>query len=206
MTNNGGVDATSIAGAALTLPFEYKGGGYPGIGGTCTSFLAPTDTCDIVVVYRPTTASPLDTDTITLNYDDGVIPRNVAVGLEGTAITPANIAISDAPNFDFGTIAVGSVVEHTFTISNSGATDATNFTEIPLTAPFNYKGGSYPGAGGDCPAAGAIVNGTPCTVVVEFTPTLTGNQPGAMSFNYFCLLYTSPSPRDRTRSRMPSSA
>ena len=25
-------------------------------------------------------------------------------------------------------------------------------------------------------------------------------------FNYTCLLYTSPSPRDRTRSRMPSSA
>ena len=25
-------------------------------------------------------------------------------------------------------------------------------------------------------------------------------------FNGFCLLYTSPSPRDRTRSRMPSSA
>ena len=24
--------------------------------------------------------------------------------------------------------------------------------------------------------------------------------------NYLCLLYTSPSPRDRTRSRMPSSA
>ena len=24
--------------------------------------------------------------------------------------------------------------------------------------------------------------------------------------NYICLLYTSPSPRDRTRSRMPSSA
>ena len=26
------------------------------------------------------------------------------------------------------------------------------------------------------------------------------------AFLYFCLLYTSPSPRDRTRSRMPSSA
>ena len=25
-------------------------------------------------------------------------------------------------------------------------------------------------------------------------------------YNYICLLYTSPSPRDRTRSRMPSSA
>ena len=29
---------------------------------------------------------------------------------------------------------------------------------------------------------------------------------GNSSFYYFCLLYTSPSPRDRTRSRMPSSA
>ena len=27
-----------------------------------------------------------------------------------------------------------------------------------------------------------------------------------MVYNYLCLLYTSPSPRDRTRSRMPSSA
>ena len=29
---------------------------------------------------------------------------------------------------------------------------------------------------------------------------------GAMNWDYTCLLYTSPSPRDRTRSRMPSSA
>ena len=29
---------------------------------------------------------------------------------------------------------------------------------------------------------------------------------GANTFNISCLLYTSPSPRDRTRSRMPSSA
>ena len=40
---------------------------------------------------------------------------------------------------------------------------------------------------------------------------LTGNiQPlaglGGFDYDYTCLLYTSPSPRDRTRSRMPSSA
>ena len=28
----------------------------------------------------------------------------------------------------------------------------------------------------------------------------------ALRYSYICLLYTSPSPRDRTRSRMPSSA
>ena len=36
--------------------------------------------------------------------------------------------------------------------------------------------------------------------MIEFTGTITGNQ------TQTCLLYTSPSPRDRTRSRMPSSA
>ena len=30
--------------------------------------------------------------------------------------------------------------------------------------------------------------------------------PKTKEVSYFCLLYTSPSPRDRTRSRMPSSA
>ena len=33
-----------------------------------------------------------------------------------------------------------------------------------------------------------------------------GGDMEATAKNYFCLLYTSPSPRDRTRSRMPSSA
>ena len=32
------------------------------------------------------------------------------------------------------------------------------------------------------------------------------NNKGNIHFIYSCLLYTSPSPRDRTRSRMPSSA
>ena len=33
-----------------------------------------------------------------------------------------------------------------------------------------------------------------------------GKLPSAMDIPYFCLLYTSPSPRDATLSRMPSSA
>ena len=46
---------------------------------------------------------------------------------------------------------------------------------------------------------------------VEFGQDATGDPNavwvmGASGFLYSCLLYTSPSPRDRTRSRMPSSA
>ena len=36
--------------------------------------------------------------------------------------------------------------------------------------------------------------------------TQVGNDNWIMAYVHFCLLYTSPSPRDRTRSRMPSSA
>ena len=38
------------------------------------------------------------------------------------------------------------------------------------------------------------------------TEKLIENKTYIQALPYFCLLYTSPSPRDRTRSRMPSSA
>ena len=49
---------------------------------------------------------------------------------------------------------------------------------------------------------GFLVEAWPCGLVIEI---------GAVAQNFYdlniiCLLYTSPSPRDRTRSRMPSSA
>ena len=65
------------------------------------------------------------------------------------------------------------------------------------------KGGSntsgtdpmVPGGGGRGPINPEIVNQTPFDGLIR-KPTI----------NNTCLLYTSPSPRDRTRSRMPSSA
>ena len=138
-----------------------------------------------MVVYQPTVASPLDTATLTLNYDDGVGATSVARTMEGTAVTPADVTISDTDPYDFGIIAVGSVSEHTFTLTNSGDTDATNLNESTLIAPFNYKGGGFPGTGGSCVTAGTILKTVgSCTVVVEFTPTLTGTQPGVLTFSY----------------------
>ena len=47
------------------------------------------------------------------------------------------------------------------------------------------------------------------SVTLEFIGVLlqgTGGGTIVMAIYFLCLLYTSPSPRDRTRSRMPSSA
>ena len=50
---------------------------------------------------------------------------------------------------------------------------------------------------------GGAIYGLYGAVVVGFLAALFGGTPAQVSG---CLLYTSPSPRDRTRSRMPSSA
>ena len=42
--------------------------------------------------------------------------------------------------------------------------------------------------------------------ILKRDPTLASNKTDGNLLFYNCLLYTSPSPRDRTRSRMPSSA
>ena len=63
-------------------------------------------------------------------------------------------------------------------------------------APFGTLGG-----GGGRAAGGALAAGGPLVFGNALFGTL-----GAGGPLVFCLLYTSPSPRDRTRSRMPSSA
>ena len=59
------------------------------------------------------------------------------------------------------------------------------------------------------PAAGMAValynlQGEAATLVKSLVLNADGRNPDGLL--YACLLYTSPSPRDRTRSRMPSSA
>ena len=62
-------------------------------------------------------------------------------------------------------------------------------------------------------SAGTVAgSGTSRTITGPFTTGALAlniewtNGDGSHTLNYTCLLYTSPSPRDRTRSRMPSSA
>ena len=53
----------------------------------------------------------------------------------------------------------------------------------------------------------AVVNVITPSITVDKQTTVTAVASGTVvTYTYACLLYTSPSPRDRTRSRMPSSA
>ncbi len=183
INNSGAVSATAMADAAsLGGPFSYNGGTYPGVGGSCAGTLATGASCTIVVRYQPT-APGLITDTIDINYDNGVLLTNTTRDIEGTGATPANITISETEPYDYGVFPVGSVAEHTFTLNNSGQITATAMAEITLAPPFNFKGATYPGTGGSCTTT-LSGGGTTCTVVVEFTPTATGIQSSTITVSY----------------------
>src|SRR6185312_15895609 len=119
VTNGGGVPASSLASAALAAPFGYKGGAYPGTGGTCGVTLAVAGSCSIVVTYAPVSIGATSS-TITLNYFDGAAPQSAARNIQGTAVAPASLSISDSPTYDYGTQPTGASLDKVFTITNSG--------------------------------------------------------------------------------------
>jgi hypothetical protein len=103
ITNSGGVPATSLSGGGLASPFSFKGGGFPGTGGTCTATLGASGTCTIVVTFAPSLAG-LQSDTIEIAYDSGVSVQTATRDVEGTGVTPALLTVSDGSTFDFGPI------------------------------------------------------------------------------------------------------
>ncbi|MCA9325933.1 choice-of-anchor D domain-containing protein, partial [Candidatus Saccharibacteria bacterium] len=179
--NTGGVTATAISGVALSAPYSFKGGSFPGTGGTCGATLAAAASCSVVVAYDPVTTGATS-DTFQINYNDGTGPQNVSVGVQGTAATVALLTISDGPTYDYGLKAVGSTNDHTFTVENTGGVDATTLSGSGLAAPFNFKGGSYPGTGGTCGVT--LAPSTNCTVIVTYAPTVAGTHNDTLTINY----------------------
>ena len=185
VTHAGAVPATSfVVNVGLTLPFQYKTSGtFPGSGGTCGSTVSIGSTCTIVVSYDPTTTGT-DTDTISLNYFDGVTTQPLTRDIEAEAVTAGDILISEADPYNFGNVAIGGIAEHTFTLDNTGNVDVTSITGSGLVPPYRFKGGVYPGVGGTCgvtitPAA------PPCDVVVTYEPSAGVTDLDTFDINFF---------------------
>jgi hypothetical protein len=174
VTNIGASSATGVSGAGLAVPYAFKGGSFPGTGGNCAASLAGGGTtCTIVVTFTPI-GSGVQTDTIDISYNDGVAAQTASRDITGTAITPAILAVSDGPSYDFGTQATGSTTNKTFTITNSGGTTATGLGESGLAAPYALLGGGFPGTGGTCIAT--LAAGANCTIVVQYAPVGVGQR------------------------------
>jgi hypothetical protein len=193
MRNDGGGPALAVAsGGAMGTGFGWKGGNFPGAGGTCGIVLAAGGTCKLVVTFTPTGSSQLYGQ-VRVAYNDGGAVRTTVRAVAAAPTSRANVTIAPwfGPNnctscgdFDVGTVSVGSSREQVFTLYNTGALAATSMTPAPgLTAPFSYKGtGGYPGTGGDCGVM--LPPGGSCQLVIVFAPQAAGTQTRTLAIGY----------------------
>jgi hypothetical protein len=207
LMNTGGMTVGVKDGMTLAPPFAWtSGGAYPGGSGAgfCGSSLAPGVSCNISVTY---TGASSASGMLTLDLTNSYVPT-ASCALKGTASPRALLTVSDAPglfectdstcapNQIDGSIWGGSVtVPLTLYVMNLGALPATAFGPgTPLSPPFFWAGGAFPGGVGSVPmgypptsfpyCSGAIAPGEQCVVTVNFSPTAVGTYPGAVNVAY----------------------
>lgn len=180
VVNFGNATAGSVGGALMTAPFSFKGGNFPGIGGNCASAIAPAGSCSVVVSFAPTSEAT-SVGTLGVKYLNGSLATS-NVSLRGSGYNPPSLQLSDAPSYQFGSLAVGATKDHIFTLSNNGSGAASGITGLALSAPFAYAGGSFPGTGGDCPST--LAGNSSCTIVTRFSPGTTGVFPNNLTVRY----------------------
>ena len=180
VTYSGTVPVTEMSPVALSAPFSYKGGTYPGEGGTCGTELS-SGTCKLVVEYSPTTVA-VENKVLTLNYNNGTVMTQASTSLVAESVAQAIISISEAAIYPFGTVNVGGRIDKLFQVINAGGVSATNISGSFTSSFFKFKGGTFPGTGGNC--SSTIAAGATCDIVLSFEPTTTQNYTAVFTLNY----------------------
>jgi hypothetical protein len=88
---SGTIDATSVSASNPSAQYNFKGGSFPGTGGTCSATV--NSNCTIVLTFTPDSAAVFN-DTVTISYDNGSGPVNINRNItgEGISTTPTKIA------------------------------------------------------------------------------------------------------------------
>ena len=152
--------ATEVEGSGLEAPYTFKGGSYPGVGGTCGSTIT-VGTCTLVVSYTPTQAGTHN-DTLQLSYNDGESSQSTTRAVTGAGLSPASLVISDGSTYDFGSVTIGQTSEKTFTITKQWWCSGSNCNGFRANLAL-FLQGVVTGTGGTC---SATINVGTCTLVV----------------------------------------
>lgn len=82
VTNTGGQPSSSINASIPASYFSFKGGAYPGTGGTCSASLSPGSSCTIWVTFAPASYISVNENLI-INYHNGSSMQPLNIPLSG---------------------------------------------------------------------------------------------------------------------------
>ena len=126
LTNSGSTNINSLSATSFgSAQFSFKGGSYPGTGGTCTTSLTAGSSCTVVIAAQSAAAATYN-DSMTINYTDGnggpyLSRRPVTVRVTTATVTGLTL------NFASGTLPVGNTqqVKCLGATSDGGSIDLT---------------------------------------------------------------------------------
>lgn len=183
-TYNGAPTVTTVSpnsgplagGTSITISgTNFFAGATVDIGGTACTSVSVVNASTITCTTQPTAGGA---------YAVTVTNTDTQSGNLGSAYSFANVAVvtmTESDTYNFGTMAAGNTLSHTFTLNNSGSATATGLSDS-LSTGFRFVGGSFPGTGGTC--GGGIVAGGSCDIVVEAFETTAGVSNGSITINY----------------------
>jgi hypothetical protein len=180
VVHSGPIAATSISVSSLSAPYSFKGGTYPGTGGTCSDTLS-SGSCTMVIDFAPTTTG-VKNQTLSLSYYNGNVNRTTTASLTGEYLAQAIISISETNPYNFGTTNLSGSIDKSFTLSNSGSVSGTSIAGSFDITQFTFKGGSFPGTGGNCTTT--LISGGTCNIVLTFKPTQALVYTGTFTLTY----------------------
>jgi uncharacterized delta-60 repeat protein len=156
LTNSGGSLADLVAASALSAPFSFLGGTFPGTGATCSTSLNPGASCSIKVEFSPTAIASYSGE-LSLSYQNGNSVQSTSRSLTGVGLgVPLNLLLSGSVSQVTGACAA-------FTVSSVDANSSPSNVSAPLTV--NLSGA---GAGGFYSDAG-------CSATIATVAITTGN-------------------------------
>lgn len=180
VVHSGPIAATSMSVASLTPPYSFKGGTYPGTGGTCADTLS-SGSCTMVIDFAPTNTG-VKNQSLSLSYFNGNVTRTTTASLTGESLAQAIISISELNPYTFGTTNLSGSIDKAFTLSNSGSVSGTSLAGSFDMSQFSFKGGAFPGTGGNCTST--LTSGSNCSIVLTFKPTQVVTYTGIFTLSY----------------------
>jgi MYXO-CTERM domain-containing protein len=167
------VTLTNTGNAVLTLTGITSSNAAFTVTNTCGTSVAVGASCTITVIFTPVASGQVQAG---ISIASNVSPSPPAIAMVGTGVAvgvpTALLHWNNAAPFSFGTsVAVGTRMAYSFTLSNAGAAPATGVLLAlsgPDLADFNLSG-SCLGVNGV-----TLLAGTGCQITVTFAPATAG--------------------------------
>ncbi|WP_347358004.1 Calx-beta domain-containing protein [Bdellovibrio sp.] len=128
-SNSGDAAAQNLNLSVLNAPFAFKGGSFPGNGGTCSAILNGHSSCTVVITYSPTEVNT-HAQSLSWNYNNPVQSDNGSLNISGLGVEvaavlggkPGNPSNVDDLNI---TVAGTNVTHYKYKVGTQSSTDCT---------------------------------------------------------------------------------